>query len=221
MTMMMMMMMMMIRMLMLMLTRVLLLLLLLLRARPESAKRDKSNGGRVSKQTCNHSSIPSITQYSHKPVHLSVRPSIQPSTHPHMHTNKHSSTGLHIYMVGPWMLSSQNGLDHGRRRGWAMDARPSERIRPFIMVLPWTPSSQNGLDHRCHHGWAMDALFSERIKPWTSSCLGGLSTGKPANVDGFSYCRQRKHRKYRGLRQARKREFGGARNTDGSDVFGT
>ena len=29
---------------------------------------------------------------------------------------------IDVIMVGPGMLSSQNGLDHGRHCGWAMDA---------------------------------------------------------------------------------------------------
>ena len=29
---------------------------------------------------------------------------------------------MDFIMVGPWVLCSQNGLDHGRRPGWAMDA---------------------------------------------------------------------------------------------------
>ena len=82
-------------------------------------------------------------------------------------------------MVGPWMLPSQNGLDHGRHHGWAMDALFPERIRPWmsswlghgcsllrpdktmdvVMVGPWMLSSQNGLDHGRRHGWAMDVLF--------------------------------------------------------------
>ena len=37
---------------------------------------------------------------------------------------------MDVIMVVPWMLSSQNGLDHGRHHGWAKDALFSERIRP-------------------------------------------------------------------------------------------
>ena len=55
-------------------------------------------------------------------------------------------------MGGPWMLCSQNGLDHGHHHDWARDAL-----------------SQNGFDHGRHHAWAMDALFSER---GTQSKLG-------------------------------------------------
>ena len=53
-------------------------------------------------------------------------------------------------VVGPRMLSSQNGLHHGRHHACAMDA----------------------LFHGRHQSWAMDALFSERIRPPKSSCLG-------------------------------------------------
>ena len=49
---------------------------------------------------------------------------------------------MDVIMVGPWTPSSQNGLDHGRHHGCAMDA-----------------PSQNGLDHGRHHGWAMDAVL--------------------------------------------------------------
>ena len=63
---------------------------------------------------------------------------------------------MDVIMVGPWMLSSQDGLENGRHHGWAMDALFSERFKP------WT----------FHHGWAMDALLSGRIREWTSSWLG-------------------------------------------------
>ena len=36
---------------------------------------------------------------------------------------------MHGILVEPWMLLSQNRLDHGRHHGWAMDAFFSERIR--------------------------------------------------------------------------------------------
>ena len=49
---------------------------------------------------------------------------------------------MDVIMAGPWMLSPQNGLSHGRHHGSAV---PSERFPP------WT---------RRYHGWAMDALFS-------------------------------------------------------------
>ena len=59
---------------------------------------------------------------------------------------------MDVIMVGPWMVSVQNGLDHGRHHGWVTDAL-----------------FQNGLDLGRHHGWALDALFSEQIRPWMSS----------------------------------------------------
>ena len=80
---------------------------------------------------------------------------------------------MDVIMVGPWMPSSQIGLDHGRHHGWAMDALLSGRIREWTSSwLGHGPSSQIGLDHGRHHGWAMDALFSGRIREWTSSGLG-------------------------------------------------
>ena len=69
-----------------------------------------------------------------------------------------------VIMVGPWMLSSQNGSDHGRHHGWAMDAFFLRRSRPWtsswlvheysllrreqtmdvIMFVPWTLSFNYG-----------------------------------------------------------------------------
>ena len=37
---------------------------------------------------------------------------------------------MDVIMVGPWKLSSQNGLDPGRHHGWAMDALFSEPMEP-------------------------------------------------------------------------------------------
>ena len=75
---------------------------------------------------------------------------------------------MDIIMVGPWMLFSQNGLNHGHHHGWVMDALFSGRINDKtmhgILVEPWMLPSQNRLDHGRHHGWAMDAFFSERIR---------------------------------------------------------
>ena len=86
-------------------------------------------------------------------------------------------------MVRPWMPFSQNGLDHGRHYGWAMDAPFSERIRPC--KSPWLghggslrrtdycrPRTSSWSCSERHHGWAMDAPFSERFRPWTSSWSG-------------------------------------------------
>ena len=71
-------------------------------------------------------------------------------------------------MVGPWMLSSQSGLDHGRFHDLAMDALFSERIRP------WTSS------------W-----LGRGCKGNTAN-IGGCGTGSKANAvntDGFGTCR--------------------------------
>ena len=50
-------------------------------------------------------------------------------------------------MVGPWMLSSQNGLDHGRHHGWAMDPLFSGHGRHHDWAMD---------DHGRQHGWAME-----------------------------------------------------------------
>ena len=41
---------------------------------------------------------------------------------------------MHVIMVGPWLLSSQNGIDHGRHRGWAVDVEETPQI-PMVSVL--------------------------------------------------------------------------------------
>ena len=46
-----------------------------------------------------------------------------------------------LIMLGPWMVSSQKGFDHGRHHAWALDT----------------------MDHGRHHDWAMDVSFSEWI----------------------------------------------------------
>ena len=46
---------------------------------------------------------------------------------------------MDVIMFGPGVFSCQNGLDHGRHQGWAMDL-------PF-----W-----NGLDHGRHHAWGWE-----------------------------------------------------------------
>ena len=38
---------------------------------------------------------------------------------------------MDVIIVGPWMLSSQDGLENGRHHGWAMEALFSDRIRPW------------------------------------------------------------------------------------------
>ena len=68
----------------------------------------------------------------------------------------------HVIMVGPWMISSLNGLNHGCYHAWAMDALFSECML----------SSQDGLDHGRHHGWAMDVLPIRMRPEWTLLRLG-------------------------------------------------
>ena len=60
---------------------------------------------------------------------------------------------MDVIMVGAWMLSYQNAVDH-----------PPQ----------WMLSRQNASGHGRYHGWALYALCykQERIKPWTSSWLG-------------------------------------------------
>ena len=46
-------------------------------------------------------------------------------------------------MVEPWMLSSQNGSDHGRHHGWAMDVEETPQIRMVSVLqakeMPYIP----------------------------------------------------------------------------------
>ena len=61
---------------------------------------------------------------------------------------------LDVIIIGPWILSTQNGLDmdgcdHGRHHG------------------QWMLPIQNELEHGRHRGWATDAIYSKRVRPWT------------------------------------------------------
>ena len=64
--------------------------------------------------------------------------------------------------VGPWMLASQNALDHGRDHGWAMDALFLERIRAWTIswLVHGCSRVTTAVDHGRHHGLLMDAVCS-------------------------------------------------------------
>ena len=93
---------------------------------------------------------------------------------------------MDVIMVGAWMLSYQNAVDHppqwmlsrqnasghGHYHGWALDVLCSECMRHgrYHARPPNRPNPphgcslvacQNASDHGCCHGWAMDALGSE------------------------------------------------------------
>ena len=57
---------------------------------------------------------------------------IRPWTHGRHHgcSLLRTDETMDVIVVGPWMLSSQNGSDHGRHHAWAMDVLLSERNRP-------------------------------------------------------------------------------------------
>ena len=84
-------------------------------------------------------------------------------------------------MVGAWLLSSQNGLGHGRHHGWEMDAFCPERIRP------WTSS---WLDHGSRGDTAK--LYG----------LGTANKGNTVSTEGLNMQnswvrRRREHRRHR------------------------
>ena len=59
--------------------------------------------------------------------------------------------GPDVIMVGPWMLSPQDGLDHGSCHVCAMDAFHSTRIGVRTSWLGHgVLSDQDRLDHGCH-----------------------------------------------------------------------
>ena len=85
-------------------------------------------------------------------------------------------------MVGPWMLSSQYAVYHGRHHGWCMDALFSERSRPPAWMLFCQRASDHGRYHGLGHGcsvlrtdYTMDVIM---IGLWMLCAQNALDHGR-------------------------------------------